>query len=81
MTSPAKDLGYEMGYEHGESSHAADWALALSDVLPDDVEPVPSQVEAYIARLNKQIADLTTALPATGWGEGLPGCSRTAPTA
>lgn len=47
----AETSAYAQGYEHGENSQLADWEFALMDVLPDDVEVRPSQVAAYIRRL------------------------------
>jgi hypothetical protein len=44
---------WEQGYEDGESSQLADWMIALDEILPDDVECRPSQVAAYIQRLQK----------------------------
>lgn len=45
-----KDV-YEQGYRDGESNVAADWHNALDDVLPEGVEAQPTQVAAYIERL------------------------------
>lgn len=42
-------------YETGEDGHAADWALALDGVLPEGVEPYPSQVTKYIQSLQAQL--------------------------
>lgn len=50
------DPRYEAGYRDGESSGYADFVLALMDVLPDDVEPVPTQVATYIAALRAEVA-------------------------
>ena len=58
MTDP-----YEAGYADGESSHAADWDIALDGLLPDDVEPVPSQVAAYISKLIESSTQVITDSP------------------
>lgn len=42
---------YEVGHRDGESSCNADWAIALDDVLPDNVDETPSAVAAYIRML------------------------------
>lgn len=47
-------LSPEVMYEAGESSGYADWDIALDDLLPDDVEPLPTQVAAYVQRLQAE---------------------------
>jgi hypothetical protein len=49
--SDTSDLTYEQGYTEGESNHHADWDFALDELLPDGVEPWPTQVRDYIRRL------------------------------
>lgn len=49
---------FEKAYAAGESNLQADWEIALSEYcdLPEDVEPVPTQVARYIARLQAPAA-------------------------
>lgn len=44
---------YAVGYEHGESSQLADWEFALMDVLPEEVEVLPSRVAEYVSHLRR----------------------------
>ena len=47
------DDGYSVGYADGESSGYADFYNALVEILPDGVEPYPTQVADYIRRLQR----------------------------
>jgi hypothetical protein len=42
---------YETGHREGESCRDYDWTSALENVLPDEVEPTPHAVAAWIASL------------------------------
>ncbi len=53
LIDPSKYADYEEGYQDGGSSAMADWDIALSDVLPDGVDPMPSQVREYIVSLQE----------------------------
>ncbi len=47
------DRSYEQGYQDGGSSAHADWAIALGDFLPDDVDEwSPTAVADYLASLS-----------------------------
>ncbi|GGZ83609.1 hypothetical protein [Streptomyces rubiginosohelvolus] len=48
----------EAMYEAGENSGHADWDNALGDLLPDDVEPLPTQVAEYVQKLQQENARL-----------------------
>ena len=48
----------EAMYEAGENSGHADWENALDDLLPDDVEPLPTQVAEYVRKLQQETAHL-----------------------
>lgn len=45
-------------YEAGENSAMADWENALDDLLPEEVEALPSQVAAYLRDLHAKNAEL-----------------------
>ncbi|MCX5000962.1 hypothetical protein [Streptomyces longwoodensis] len=47
-------------YEAGENSAMADWDIALDGLLPDGVEPMPTQVATYIRHLQDENARLRT---------------------
>ncbi|MFE9461735.1 hypothetical protein [Streptomyces californicus] len=50
----------ETMYEAGENSGYADWDNALDGLLPDNVEPLPTQVAEYVRKLQQEIARLRT---------------------
>ncbi|WP_405191869.1 hypothetical protein OG473_39695 (plasmid) [Streptomyces anulatus] len=50
----------EAMYEAGENNGHADWENALDDLLPDDVEPLPTQVAEYVQKLQQENAHLRT---------------------
>jgi hypothetical protein len=45
-------------YEAGENSAMADWDLALDGILPEGVDPLPTQVAAYLRTLQEENAQL-----------------------
>ncbi|WP_327335139.1 hypothetical protein [Streptomyces anulatus] len=51
----------EAMYEAGENSGYADWDNALDGLLPDDVEPLPTQVAEYVRKLQQENARLRAA--------------------
>lgn len=57
-TDHVYDVGqacYEMGYREGGQGQAADWFNALTDLLPDGVEPYPAMVAVYIEWLHGEV--------------------------
>ncbi|MFJ9096573.1 hypothetical protein ACIRIR_34410 [Streptomyces globisporus] len=48
----------EAMYEAGENSGHAAWENALDDLLPDGVEPLPTQVAEYVRKLQQENARL-----------------------
>ncbi|MFI9194129.1 hypothetical protein ACIG0A_33125 [Streptomyces californicus] len=48
----------EAMYAAGENSGYADWDNALDGLLPDDVEPLPTQVAEYVRKLQQENARL-----------------------
>ncbi|MFF7631489.1 hypothetical protein [Streptomyces cyaneofuscatus] len=48
----------EAMYEAGENNGHADWDNALDGLLPDDVEPLPTQVAEYVRKLQQDNARL-----------------------
>ena len=44
------DVDYEDGYDDGESNVAADWTMALSEVLGEDFEITPTTIAAELQR-------------------------------
>ncbi|MFJ5886865.1 hypothetical protein [Streptomyces californicus] len=48
----------EAMYEAGENNGLADWDNALDGLLPDDVEPLPTQVAEYVRKLQQENARL-----------------------
>ncbi|MFJ6238908.1 hypothetical protein ACIQH0_33055 [Streptomyces griseus] len=48
----------EAMYEAGENSGYSDWDNALDGLLPDDVEPLPTQVAEYVRKLQQENARL-----------------------
>ncbi|MFJ2279204.1 hypothetical protein ACIOEZ_34210 [Streptomyces sp. NPDC087866] len=49
----------EAMYEAGENSGHADWENALDGLLPDDVDPVPTQVAEYVRKLQQNLRATT----------------------
>jgi hypothetical protein len=53
-------VGYNAGYQDGESSGYADFNMALDDVWPEDRgDPYPSKVADYIGELQQSIERVT----------------------